>query len=122
MLSTADGFMLYGKMGVDFISTSELLYRTLKDRLRLIRARPIYSMLPGNPYNIPGVVDYSLYTRCIALEKEHHKIGKAMLAYIPVEHNYLETLAKMLILLPDKTSLFTETISTMLQFVELSLH
>ena len=40
MLSRPDGFMLYGKLGVDFFSTSELLYPNIKIRLRLIRARP----------------------------------------------------------------------------------
>ena len=39
MLSRPDGFMLYGKLGVDFFSTSELLYPNMKIRLRLIRAR-----------------------------------------------------------------------------------
>ena len=38
MLSRPDGFMLYGKLGVDFFSTSELLYPNMKVRLRLIRA------------------------------------------------------------------------------------
>ena len=38
MLSRPDGFMLYGKWGVDFFSTSELLYPNMKIRLRLIRA------------------------------------------------------------------------------------
>ena len=36
MLSRPDGFMLYGKLGVDFFSTSELLYPNTKVRLRLI--------------------------------------------------------------------------------------
>ena len=38
MPSRPDGFMLYGKLGVDFFSTSELLYPNMKFRLRLIRA------------------------------------------------------------------------------------
>ena len=40
MLSRPDGFMLFGKLGVDFFSTSELLYPNMKKRLRLIRAEP----------------------------------------------------------------------------------
>ena len=35
-----EGFMVYGKLGVDFLTTSELLYPSLKVRIRLIRARP----------------------------------------------------------------------------------
>ena len=40
MLSRSDGFILYGKMGAEFFSTSELLYPNMKISLRLIRARP----------------------------------------------------------------------------------
>ena len=40
MHSRPDGFILYVKLGVDFFSTSELLYPNMKIRLRLIRARP----------------------------------------------------------------------------------
>ena len=40
LLKRPDGFMLYGKLGIDFFSTSELLYPNMKIRLRLLRARP----------------------------------------------------------------------------------
>ena len=41
MFIRPDGFMLYGKLGIDFFSTSELLYPNMKVRIRLIiRARP----------------------------------------------------------------------------------
>ena len=40
MLLRSDGFALYGKLGVDFFTTSELLYPNMKVRIRLIRARP----------------------------------------------------------------------------------
>ena len=36
MLRRPDGFMLYGKLGVDFFSASELLYPNMKIRLPLI--------------------------------------------------------------------------------------
>ena len=49
MLGRPDGFMLYGKMGVDFFSTSELLYPNMKIRLRLIRARPNLYLISDNP-------------------------------------------------------------------------
>ena len=39
LLSRPDGVMLYGILGIDFFSTSELLYPNMKVRLRLIRAR-----------------------------------------------------------------------------------
>ena len=68
MLSRPDGFMLYGKLGVDFFSTSDFLYPNTKVRLRLIRARPNLYMISDNPNVSLGIVDCSLYTRRIALK------------------------------------------------------
>ena len=93
MLSRSDGFM-YGKLGVDFFSTSELLYSNMKIRLRPIRARPNFYMISDNPNVSLGIVDGSLYTRRFALKDDYHKERMDMLAYSPVEFNYLETLAK----------------------------
>ena len=74
MLSRPDGFMLYGKLGVDFFSTSELSYPNMKVRLRLIRARPNFYMISDNPNVSLRIVDCSLYTRRIALKDDYHKI------------------------------------------------
>ena len=98
MLSRPDGFMLYGKLGVDFSSISELLYPNMTIRLRLIRARPNFNMISDNPNLSLGIVDCSLYTRRIALKDDYHKKRMDMLAYTPVEFNYLETLAKTFII------------------------
>ena len=73
MLSRLDGFMLYGKLGVDIFSTSELLYPYMKVRLRLIRARPNFYMISNNPNVSLGIVDCSLYTRRIALKDDYYK-------------------------------------------------
>ena len=89
--------MLYGKLGINFFTTSELLYPNMKIRLRLIRARPNFYMISDNPNVGLGIVVCSLYTRRIALEDDYHKKRKDMLAYAPVEYNYLETLAKTFI-------------------------
>ena len=94
MLSRPDGFLLYGKLGVNFFSTSELLYPNMKIRLRLIRARPNFYMISDNPNVSLGIVACSPYTRRIALKDDYHKKRMDMLAYTPVEFNYLETLAK----------------------------
>ena len=90
--------MLYGKLGVEFFSTSEFLYPSLKIRLRLIRARPNFYMISDNPNVSLGIVDCSLYIRRIALKDDYHKKRLDLLAYTPVEFNYLETLAKILII------------------------
>ena len=94
LLSRPDGFMLYGKIGVDFFSTSELLYPDMKIRLRLIRARPNFYMFSDNPGVRLGIVDCSLYTRRIALKDRYHNKRMDILAYTPVEFSYLETLAE----------------------------
>ena len=110
MLSRPDGFMLYGKLGVDFFSTSELLYPNMKIRLRLIRARPNFHMISDNPNVSLGIVDCSLYTPRIALKDDYHKKRMDMLAYTPVEFNYLETLAKTFIIPARQNQFIQENI------------
>ena len=90
--------MLYGKLGIDFFATSDLLYPNMKNRLRLIRARPNFYMISDNTNVSLRIVDCSLYTRLIALKDDYHKKRMDMLAYAPVEYNYLETFAKILII------------------------
>ena len=85
LLSRPDGFMLYGKLRIDFFSTSELLYPNMKNRLRLIRGRPNFYMISDNPNVKLGIVECSLYTRRIALKDDYHKNRMDMLAYAPVE-------------------------------------
>ena len=98
LLSRPDGFMLYGKLGIDFFSTFELLYPNMKIRLRLNSARPIFYMISDNPNVSLEIVDCSLYTRRFALKDNYHKKRMDMLAYAPVENNYLETLANTFII------------------------
>ena len=98
LLSRPDGFMLYGKLRIDFFSTSELLYPNMKIRLRLIRARPNFYMISDNPNVNLGIVVCSLYTCRIALKDAYHKKKMDMLAYAPLEYNYFETLAKTFII------------------------
>ena len=99
--------MLYGKLEIDFFSTSELLYPNMKTRLRLIRARPKFYMASDNPNVCLGSVECSLYTLRIAPKDDYHKKRMDMLAYAPVECNYLETLAKTLII-PARRSQFIQ--------------
>ena len=110
MFSSPDGFMLYGKLGDDFFSYSELLYPNMKVRIRLIRARPNFYMISGNPNVSLGIVDCSLYNRRITLKDDYHKKGTELLAYSPVEYNYLETLAKTFILPARQNQFIQENI------------
>ena len=73
LYSRPDGFMLYGKLGIDFLTTSELRYLNMKVRIRLIRARPISYMISENPNVSLVIVDRSLYTRRFMLKEDYHK-------------------------------------------------
>ncbi len=70
----------------------------MKIRLQLIRARPLLYMITDNTKVSLGIVDCSFYNRCFAMWNHYHKKGMAMLAYSPVEFNYMETLAKTFIM------------------------
>ena len=98
LLSRPDSFMLYGKIGVDFFSTSELLYLNMKIRRRLIRAKPNLYMISDIPNVSLGIVYCSLYTRRIALKDDYHTDRLDVLTYAPVEYNFFETLTKTLII------------------------
>ena len=82
----------------------------MKIRLRLIRARPNFYMISDKPNVSLGIVECSLYTRRIALKDDYHKKRMDMLAYIPVEFNYLETLAKRFIIPARLNQFIQETI------------
>ena len=94
MLSRPGGFMLYARLGVNFFSASEFPNPSRKVKLRLNRARLKFYKINDNPNVSFGLVDCSLYTRCIALKDDYHKKKMDMLGYTPVEFNYLETLGK----------------------------
>ena len=76
--------MLYGKLGVAFFSTSELLNPNIKTMSRLITARPDFYMISDNPNVSLRTADCSVYTRRIAPKKDYHKERMNMLAYTPV--------------------------------------
>ena len=94
ILGRPDGFMTYGELAVDFSPFLEFLCPNLKLKLRLIGARHNFYMISHNPNVSPGIFDCSLYSRCIVLREYYHKKRIYMLACIPVEFNYMETLAK----------------------------
>ena len=102
--------MLYGKLGIDFFSTSELLYPIMENRLRLIRARPNFYMISDNHNVSRGIVNCSLYNRGNALKDDYHKKRMDMLTYAPVDYNYLETLAKTFIIPARQNQFIQENI------------
>ena len=76
ILTRPDGFMLYNKLEVDFLVTSELPDRNMK----LFRARPIFYMISDNPNVSLGSIDCSLYTRRIARNDDYYKRRTELLA------------------------------------------
>ena len=78
-------------------STSELLYPQMKNRLRVIRARPYFFLISDNPNVTLGIVDCSLYTCCNALRNGYHN-KMDTLAYTTVVFNSFQTLAKIFII------------------------
>ena len=96
LYSRPDVFMWHGKLGIDFLTTSELLYPNMKVRIRLIRARPNFYMMSENPNVSLGIVDCSLCTRRAMLKEDHQKKRMSQLVYASVEYNYMETLASLL--------------------------
>ena len=75
MLCRPDGFMLYGKLEVDFFTICRSLYPNWKDRWRLIRARHNFHMISDNPHVSLGIVDFHFtlvfwFSRMIITRKE----------------------------------------------------
>ena len=118
LLSRPEGFMLYGKLGIDFFSISELLYPNMKNRLRLIRAVPNFHMISDNPNVSLGNKDCSVYTRRIALKDDYH-IKEWTCSLMLLQNTFIWRLwQRHPSYLRDKTNRFKETFSTLLPFVE----
>ena len=109
-ISRPDGIMLYGKLGIDFFSTSELFYPITKIRLHQITVRPNFHLISDNTNVSFGYVDFSLYTRRNAFKDDYHMKKMDMLAYAPVEYNYLEILAKTFIIPARQNQFIQENI------------
>ena len=114
-----DGIKLYGKLGVEFSFTSELLHPNMKFRLWLITTRPQFYITRDNT-NV-GIVDCSLNTCRTALKDDYHKKRMDMLPYTIVKFNLLETLPKTFIITARQSTSFKETFLALLQLVELPL-
>ena len=61
-----------------------------------------------------GIYDCSLYTRCIALKDDRHEKIIKIPAYTIVKYNYLETLAKTILILAWQNQFIQENILTRL--------
>ena len=110
MLSRPVGFILYGKLGVDFFSTSELVHPITNVRLRLIKPRPKFFMISDNPNVSLGIVDCSLYVRRIPLKEDYHTKRMEIFVLTLVGFVYMKTLAKTFIIPAKQNQFFEEDI------------
>ena len=92
LLSRSDGFMLYGKLGLDFFSISEMLSPNMKNTLQPIRARTKNYMISDKPNVSLGNAVCSFDTRRIPLKDDYHKQPIDMFAKTLLEFNFLGTL------------------------------
>ena len=87
-----------------------LLYPNEKVRLRLVRARPSFHMISDIPNDSFENVDRSFYTCRNALKNGYHKKRMDMLAYTPMEYNYLETVVETFIVPARQNQFIQENI------------
>ena len=110
LYSKLDGFMLYSKLSIDFLTTSLSLYPNMKVRLRLIRARTNFYMISEKPNVSLAIVDCSLYTRRVMLKEDYRKKRMSQPDYAPIKYNYMETLAKTYIIPAQQNQFIQENI------------
>ena len=108
LYSRLDGFVLYGKLGIDFFTASEIKYSNMKLRIRLIRAGTIFYIINENPNVDLGVMDCSLSARRVMLKENYHKKRLAQLAFSSVEYKFMETSAKIKIIPAQQNQLIQE--------------
>ena len=71
--SRPDGFMSYGKLGVDFFSIYELFYPNIRNRLQLIRARPNFYMISDKPNVVLDLLIVHFTLVVLLSETNNHK-------------------------------------------------
>ena len=105
-----DGFILYGKLGIDLFTIWQMLYPHMKVRIRLYRATPSFYMKSKNPN-----VSFSRFhwnSSNLASDAQNRLSQKrvAQIAYAPVEYNHMETIAKTHIFLARQNQFIQENI------------
>ena len=106
MFSRPDGFMLFSEFGVKSLHTSKMLYPSLKIRLQLIRARKNFHMISDNA-NVTFELLNNRFTLIILLSRIIVTKNMDKLAFMLVEFNCLETLARTFIF-PAKENQFIQ--------------
>ena len=107
--------------GLTFSPLLNCYIQIQKFRLRLIRAWPNFYMIIDNPNVSLGIVDCSLHTRRFALKDVITRNERTCMLTLRWRSTNWKLLQSPSSFLPDKTSSFEKTFSTMLQFVGLLL-
>ena len=113
--------MLYSLPGVDFFSTSELLYLDYKKWVQIIRGRIMFHVFGGNPNVSLWIVDSSPYTRRIALLMFINRNERTCLPILLWSSIFWRFSKRRQSFPLEKASSFRKTLLTMLQFVGLLL-
>ena len=122
LLSEPDGFMLFGKLGVDFFSFPEMLYPIKEENLRLIRAQLFFSWVVATPtlvfpFLIVRFALVVLFSRMITIRKQKWTCFH-MIPWSAVSWRLFQS---RLSSLPNKTSSVKKTFTTKFKIVKLPL-
>ena len=110
-----NGTTHYGKLAIDLFQCEKFLLPNTKVRLKLIRARPNFYMISYNSHVSLKVLDCSPFTRRLVVNEVYHQTIKYQLTHQPAYYNFMETIARHLLFLRDRTSLFRKMFLTLLQ-------
>ena len=100
--------LLLPKTRVDLFTCKKLLLPKTRVRIELIRARPNFYMLSGNPNVSLKVVDCSLFTRRILVAEPTRQHLQWNLEREPAHYNYMETIARTFIIIPSRQNQFIQ--------------
>ena len=106
-LETRISFSLYGRLAIDLFVCEKLLLSNTNNRIKLIRARPNFSMLSDNPNVSLNIVDCLLFTRRILAAEPNHQYLQWNLEREPAQYNYMGTIARTFII-PSRQSQFIQ--------------
>ena len=104
------GGKLYGRLAIDLFTCEKLLLPNTKVRIKLIRARTNFYMLSDNPNVSLKIVDFSLFTRRILVAEPNHQYLQWKLKREPAQYNYMETIARTVIITSRQNQFIQENI------------
>ena len=105
-----NGTIYYGKLAIELFQFEKLLLPNTKIRLKLIRARANFYMITYNPHVSLKVLDCSLFTRRVGVNKVYHQTIKYKLTHQPACDNFMETIARKFIIPSEQKQFIQENL------------